>query len=108
MDVNALKTLISEAIDQWAAGVSPTTPGEVTEVKNDARVLPEGKRAVRTKSSGDRVYYLDEDKKTRQWVTTSENLSALGFEMEDVVEVPDSELMKYNMSSAIYKVDAAS
>jgi hypothetical protein len=79
---------------------------EVTE-EAPTRVLPEGKRVVRTKSSGDRVYYIDEDKKTRQWVTNADVLTGLGFQMEDVSEVEDVELLRYQMSSAIYKVDAA-
>lgn len=67
------------------------------------RVLPEGKRVVRTKSSGDRVYMLDEVKKTRQWVTNPDVLQGLGFEISDVVDVDDSELLKYQMASALYK-----
>lgn len=68
-----------------------------------ARKLPEGKRAVRTKAQGDRVYLIDETKKTRQWVTTPEVLKSYGFEMNDVVEVEDAELIKYQMSSALYR-----
>lgn len=70
-----------------------------------ARVLPEGKRAIRTKTGGDRVYLLDDVKKTRQWVTNPEVLKKLGFELEDVTEIDEAELMKYQMSAAIYKVD---
>ena len=68
------------------------------------RVLPEGKRVVRTKSSGDRVYLLDDVKNTRQWVTNPEVLKGLGFEIEDVTEVDDQELLKYNMGPALYRV----
>ena len=70
-----------------------------------ARTLPEGKRVIRTKSSGDRVYLLDEEKKTRQWVTNGDVLGQLGFLMEDVVEVEDDVLYGYQMGSAIYKVN---
>ena len=76
---------------------------EVVE-ETPARVLPEGKRAVRTKSSGDRVYCLDEVKKTRQWVTNPQILNGLGFQSEDVVEVDDSELLKYQKGPALYKL----
>lgn len=87
---------------------STSEPAETEAVEEvPARVLPEGKRVVRTKSSGDRVYYIDEEKKTRQWVTTAEILQKLGFEMEDVVEVEDVELLKYQMAAAIYRVDNA-
>jgi hypothetical protein len=71
----------------------------------EERKLPEGKRAVRTKSSGDRVFVLDEEKKTRQWVTNPEVLKGIGFEATDVVEITDEELGKYQMASAIYKLD---
>lgn len=70
-------------------------------------VTPENQRVVRTKSSGDRVYLLDEVKKTRQWVTTGEILQACGFEMSDVNEVDDAELLKYQMASPIYKAPDA-
>lgn len=72
------------------------------------RKLPEGQRVVRTKTSGDRVYLLDEIKKTRQWITNGEVLTGLGFEMSDVTEVSDIEMMKFNMGPALYKApDAA-
>lgn len=110
VDVTTLRKLVDDAITQWASGASPdkSPANELTEIVDEKpeRKLPKGKRAVRTKSSGDRVYLLDEEKKTRQWVTTGEILTALGFEMGDVVEVEDSELLSYRMGSAIYKVDA--
>lgn len=64
---------------------------------------PKDKRVVRTKSSGDRVYLLDEIKKTRQWVYNPEVLDSLGFTMGDVQEVEDSEILKYGMGAAILK-----
>lgn len=106
VDVAALRKMIEDTITQWAAGVSApvaSPTNEITEVV-DERVLPEGKRVVRTKSSGDRVYLLDEVKKTRQWITNPEVLAGLGFEVGDVVEVEDSEIMKYNMAAALYKI----
>ena len=107
LDVDGLRKAIDDVITRWAAGApdeiaSPTN--EITEVK-DPRVLPEGKRAVRTKNTGDRVYLLDDDKKTRRWVTTPEILTALGFEGADVIEVTDEEMMKYQMGPAIFKAD---
>lgn len=63
------------------------------------------KRVVRTKSSGDRVYCIDEDKKLRQWVTNPDVLKGLGFEASDVQEVDDNELLSYAMGPALYKVD---
>lgn len=67
------------------------------------RKLPENQRVVRTKTSGDKVYLLDEVKKTRQWITNGEVLTALGFEMGDVTEVDDVTMMKYNMGAALYR-----
>lgn len=107
MDIDALKRLVDDAINQWAAGVSPTTDGEeITEVKNTERVLPEGQRVVRTKTSGDRVYLLDDKDTSRRWVTNGDILKALGFEFTDVVDVSDEEMAKYNMGPAIYKLES--
>lgn len=83
-----------------------STSGPVeAEVVEEARVLPANQRVVRTKNSGDRVYMLDEDKKTRQWVTNAEVLKKLGFEMEDVKEIDDTELLGYQMAAALYRVE---
>ena len=71
------------------------------------RVLPKDKRVVRTKQSGDRVYLLDEVKKTRSWITNPQVLDGLGFTMEDVTEVDDSTMLSYQMSAALYRVDNA-
>lgn len=67
------------------------------------RVLPEGKRVIRTNTSGDRVYFLDDVKMTRQWVTNPEVLDSLGFELGDVVEIDEDEMLKYQMAPALYK-----
>lgn len=69
------------------------------------KVLPEGKKVVRTKSSGDRVYYINEEKKTRQWITNPDVLTKLGFDMDDVQEIDDSELLRYSMAAALYRID---
>lgn len=82
--------------------------GTALEAPVEKRELPKDKRVVRTKSSGDRVYFIDEIKKTRQWVTNPEVLESLGFEISDVTEVEDSELLRYQMGSALYKVDGNS
>lgn len=96
--------LVDQLFDTVAA---PPAPAEPEAEPAEERVLPEGKRLVRTKSSGDRVYQLDEEKKTRSWVTSAEILNKLGWRMEDVVEVEDSELLKYQMAAAIYRVENA-
>jgi hypothetical protein len=67
----------------------------------EERVLPEGKRVVRTKTSGDRVYLIDENAKTRQWLTNPEALASQGFEPSDVAETTDEDLLKYSMGSPI-------
>lgn len=77
----------------------PTPPQPAPAVPN----TPKDKRVVRTKSSGDRVYLLDEIKKTRQWLFNPEVLDSTGFTMGDVVEIEDSELLKYGMGAAILK-----
>lgn len=73
------------------------------EVPAPVRVLPEGKRVVRTASSGDRVYLLDDVKKTRAWVTNPDVLDSLGFELGDVGEVEEDEMLKFQMAPALYK-----
>ncbi len=110
MDVTALRKAIDEVITQWASGAEPSTAptpaNEITEVKDDVpqRNLPKDKRVVRTKTSGDRVFLLDEKAKTRQWITSPTILEGLGFEHSDVAEVEDMELLKYNMAAALYAI----
>lgn len=117
IDVAALRTLVhaavDEAITQWAAGAAPEGPvgppadTPNTEVLDETpvRTLPEGKRVVRTKSSGDRVYLLTENGMTRQWLTNPEVLKDQGFEQTDVVEIEEEEMQKYSMGPAIHKVN---
>ena|SRR3990167_7608089 len=89
---------INEEFDDWLA--KQTVSNLETPTK---RELPEGKRAARTKQSGDRVYLLDEVEKTRQWIANPEAMANSGFEMSDVVEVEDGELLNYQMGAPIYK-----
>lgn len=95
-------------IDQLFDSAEPATnnlgPG-VELTFQEPKKLPEGKRVVRTNTSGDRVYLLDEVKKTRQWVATGEVLTALGYDQADVQDVSDTDLYKYSMGATIYKVD---
>lgn len=100
-EAHALVDQIFSKGEASSVAFAASPANEITEVQ---RVLPEGKRVVRTKTSGDRVYLLDDVKKTRAWITTGEILQAMGFEMSDVIDVEDTELMKYNMAPAIYKV----
>lgn len=106
MNVEELKKKINNIIDDWADGQQQTSnPDTETEPEAPERKLPEGKRVARTKSSGDRVYMLDDEKKTRHWVTNPEVLKGLGFELSDVVEVDDTEMLKYQLGSALYRVE---
>lgn len=82
-------------------------PGAEAVFTPPARVLPEDQRVVRTKTSGDKVYLLDDTKKTRQWISNGEVLTGLGFEMNDVTEVDDATMMRYNMGPALYKAPDA-
>lgn len=116
MDVSELKNNIIKVLDEWASK-QPTIGFSTTEVvtPTSSVVAPpateepgereDGKRVVRTKNSGDRVFLLDDTKKSRQWITKPEVLAGLGFKMEDVGEVDDAELMKYAMGPALYKLD---
>lgn len=74
------------------------------EVAPAEKKVIDGRRVVRTKNSGDRVYMLDDNKKTRQWVTNPAVLKGLGFEMGDVGEIDEAEFQKYGMGGSIFKV----
>lgn len=65
----------------------------------------DGKRVIRTKSTGDRVYLIDENAKTKAWVTSPEILEKLGFALSDVEDVEDSSLVGYAMTASVYKVE---
>lgn len=104
MDREQAHNLVDKLFDM-AQGVPEEDHAVKAEVADEpARDLPEGKRAVRTKGSGDRVFLLDDVKKTRQWVTNPDILEGLGFKMNDVVEVDDNEMLKYQMGPALYRV----
>lgn len=91
-----------QLVDQLFDGVSAEPQTEVPEVPRD---LPKDKRVVRTKSTGDRVYLVDETAKTKAWVTSPEVLAKLGFEMGDVQDVEDKDLIGYAMTASLFKVD---
>lgn len=103
IDVTTLRKLIDEAITQWVAGTSPDDSPDTAVVDKPERT--DGKRAVRTKGSGDRVFLIDDNAKTKAWITSPEIMAKLGFEMSDVVDLEDSELISYQMSPSIYRVD---
>jgi len=102
-----------DASDMWPENSMPAmTPFEEIEVETETEPAepiedeaPADKRVVRSNSSGDRVYLLDEIQKTRQWVTNPEVLAGLGFTSQDVQEIEDIKLLEYKMAAAIYKVD---
>lgn len=91
--------LIDELFDIQTTQATEITPEE------PKKELPEGKRVVRTPTSGDKVYLLDEVKKTRQWLATGEVLTALGYDQSDVQDETDINLYKYSMAATIYKID---
>lgn len=69
------------------------------------RETPKDKRVIRTKSTGDRVYVIDEVAKTKAWVTSPEILTKLGFELSDVEDVEDKDLLGYAMTASVYRVE---
>ncbi len=107
MDYEGLRTRLNNVINTWIDEQSRTTSDSGSQSEPDTapdRELPKDKRAVRTKSSGDRVYILDDQTKTRRWVTNPEVLKSIGFEISDVVEVDDNELLSYQMAPALYRI----
>lgn len=105
VDVTQLRKLIDEAITQWEAGGSADVSPEPTAAVEDKRPRTDGKRAVRTKTSGDRVFLIDDNAKTKAWITSQEILNKLGFEIEDVQDLPDEELISYQQVPSIYRID---
>lgn len=105
VDVEQLRKLIDEAITQWVAGGSADVSPSPTAAVEEKLPRTDGKRAVRTKSTGDRVYLIDDNAKTKAWITSPEIMSKLGFEMNDVQDLEDSMLASYQMSPSIYRVD---
>lgn len=118
---------LHQLIDQWAAeerkaqeakvageiaspeepSTDPNATPEVAEVVGEQAKLPEGKRLIRTKTSGDVVSLLDEVKKTRHKILGAQGpeiVAALGFTMADVQEIDEADLFKYQMGPAIYKI----
>lgn len=105
VDVTQLRKMIDETITQWVAGGSADVSPEPTAAIEDKGARTDGKRAVRTKSTGDRVYLIDDSAKTKAWITSPAIRDALGFADADVEELEDSELVSYQMAPSIYRVD---
>lgn len=104
MTLEELKSKINALLDDYSKDNPMVTFNTATELaEKPART--DGKRAIRTKSTGDRVYVVDDNAKTKAWVTSPEILSKLGFEMADVQDVEDSSLLGYTMQPSVYKVD---
>lgn len=91
-------------IDMLFDSIEPAE-GSYELVSETIRELPKDKRVVRTKSTGDRVYLIDEIAKTKAWVTSPEILAKLGFELSDVQDVEDSEMLGYAMTTSVYRVE---
>lgn len=67
--------------------------------------LPKDKRVIRTKSTGDNVYEVDDVAKTKRWVKNPQVLEALGWQMSDVQDLGDEALLGYAMGASIHQVD---
>jgi len=102
MDLEDLKYQINNVIDSW---ISKNAEGTETTVIDVKPVRTDGKRVIRSKGSGDRVLLLDPTAKTKAWVTSPEILTKLGFEMSDVEDIDDKELLDYTTAPSIYRVE---
>lgn len=79
-------------------------PAEAQAAQPDSRPDHDANhRVVRTKQSADRVYLIDAAKKTRQWMTNPAVVESYGFNMGDVEEVDDDELLRYQQGQAIFE-----
>jgi hypothetical protein len=102
--------LVDELFDNVAGTdndgpIEPSVEPEVLDL-GQAKVVKKNGKVVRTKSSGDRVYHLDDDKGTRRWITNPQVLEGLGFTLDDVTDIEDAELLKYQMGPALYRVES--
>ena len=95
---------IDEKWDEWAEKdtketieIAPEDIQVVGKVEDMGKGEPKDNnlRVVRTKSTGDKVYVLNEAEQTKRWVASPEVLKGLGFDMNDVEEVDDAEFIKY-------------
>jgi hypothetical protein len=78
------------------------TPEEVVEAKPvevPTNTRADGTRVVRSKSSGDKVYLLNDNDMTKRWVVSPEVLRGLGFDFADVQDVSDLDFLKYKQQS---------
>ncbi len=102
------KKFIDEEFDNWLAKqqVDDLQKPEETETPEEEKPKREdGKRAVRAKGTGDRVYLLDPEAKTKAWITSEEVLNKLGWQMGDVENVEDSEMIEYQSAPSIFQVN---
>lgn len=108
-NVEDLKSRINKVIEEWESeqntNIVEVFDDEVEMTDSEENLTPAKYRAVRSSSTGDRVYYIDEEARTRAWVTNPEVLKSLGFELEDVTEIEETELAQYKMAPAKYKAD---
>lgn len=110
MTLEELKNKLNALLDEYAKDkptvsfVTATPTSQAVEVPVEKPARTDGKRAVRTKSTGDRVYLVDDNAKTKAWITSPDVLDKLGFSMADVQDVEDSSLLGYQMAASIYKV----
>lgn len=85
---------------------SDADDGHASEEEHNAVAQPDhdaNHRIVRTKTTADRVYLLDVEKKSRQWMTNPAVVESYGFSMADVVEIDDDELLRYEQGQAIFE-----
>ena len=101
---------INEEFENWLAkqpiDVEYSNRTQVDTPEAEVVVPPrtDGKRAVSSKGTGDRVYLLDDNAKTKAWITSLEVLAGLGFDRANVEDIEDSVLIEYSMAASIYQV----
>jgi hypothetical protein len=93
---------IGQASDTSVGQPAPTEQEDTSDSVQVSNHL----RVVRTPSTADRVYLLNDEAKTRQWVTNPEVLASLGFTLADVVEMDDNQLLEYQQGKPLYNAGA--
>lgn len=96
--------LAEQAVEQPLSGTKPyadtpeTNPVESVPVPSGPKMVGDT-HVVRSKSSGDKVYVLNDKEMTKRWVTSPEVLKGLGFDFSDVTEMSDLDFLKYKQQS---------
>ena len=102
-EANKIKDFIDSFVEGETPLLKPTAENEPIKTETVTKDKSKDKRVARTKTSGDKVYLLDEKTKEKRWISSDKVLKGLGFNFSDVEEISDSELSGYKLTQALYE-----